>query len=72
MTECDEIIIAIDIASTKNTNTIATNVIRNASIICHSKKVRDCYILQKVLLVITLLLIIFITCYYYAKQKGTI
>ena len=72
VTECDEIIIAMDIASTKKTNSIATNVISTASIICHSKKVKDCYISHKVLLVIILLLIIFIICYYYAKQKGTI
>ena len=38
---------------------------------CHSKKVRDCYILHAILLAITLLLTITIICYY-AKQKGTI
>ena len=51
-------------------NTIATNVTGAASINCHSKKVRDCYILHTVLLAIILLLIINIICYYYAKQKG--
>ena len=60
----------MDIASTKMSKTIATNVTSNASINCHSKKVRDCYILHKVLLAIILLLIITIICYYYSKQKG--
>ena len=75
VTECGEVIIVMDNASTKKTNTIATkktNVISTASINCHSKKIRDCYILHTVLLVIILLLIITIFCYYYAKQKGTI
>ena len=48
----------MDIASTKITNTIATNV----SINCHNKKVRyktDCYIFHTVLVVIILLLKIF-------------
>ena len=72
VTECYEIIIVMDIVSTKNTNTIATNVRSTALINYHSKRVRDCYILLTVLLVITLLLIIIIICYYYAKQKGTI
>ena len=40
------------------TITIATNVKSTASINCHSKKVKDCYILHTVLLVIILLLII--------------
>ena len=43
-----------------------------ASINCHSKKVRECYILQTVFLMIILLLIITIICYHYAKQKGNI
>ena len=72
VTECYEIIIVMDIVSTKNTNTIATNVRSTALINYHSKRVRDYYILLTVLLVITLLLIIIIICYYYAKQKGTI
>ena len=46
----DEIISAMDIASTKKTNAIATNVTKNF----HSKKVRDCYILHTVLLAIIL------------------
>ena len=66
MTECDEIIFAIDIVSTKNsnaivtkkTNTIATNVTSTTSTSCHSKKVRDRYILHTVSLLIILLLII--------------
>ena len=58
---CDEIISAMDIVSTKMTNTIATNV----SINCHTKKVRykiDCYTLHIVLLAIILLLTITIIC----------
>ena len=43
-----------------------------ASINCHSKKVRESYILHTVLLVIILLLIINIVCYHHAKQKGII
>ena len=58
----------LNTVSTKKTNTIATNVTSTASINCHIKKVRDCYILHAVLLVIILLLIIIITCYYYAKH----
>ena len=80
VTERDRIIIVMDIVSTKKTktiatkmtNTAATNFTSIASINCHSKKVRDCYILHTVLLVIILLLIIVIICYYYSKQKGTI
>ena len=53
MTECDEIIIIMYIVSTKEANTIATkitnitaaNVMSTDSINCHSKKVKDCYIL---------------------------
>ena len=69
MVECDKIITVIDIVSTNMTNTIATNVTSTASINCHSKKVRVCYILHTVLLVIILLSIIIIICYYYVKQK---
>ena len=72
MTECDEIVIVIDNLSTKKTNTITTNVASTASINCHSKKVRDSYILNTVLLAIILLLIITIIFYQYAKQKGMI
>ena len=71
VTECDEIVIVMDIVLTRKTNTIATNVKSTASINYDSKKVRDCYILHTVLLVIMILLIITI-CYYYEKQKGTI
>ena len=49
--ECDELVTVTDIVSTKKANTIATNVMSTASINCHSKKVRDCYILHTVLLV---------------------
>ena len=69
MIECDETITVMNIVSTKMTNTIATNFTSTASINCQSKKVRDCYILHRVLLVIILLLMIIIICYYYAKQK---
>ena len=69
--KCDEVIPVMDIVPTKKTNTVATNVTSIASINCHSKKVRDCYILQTVLLVIILLLIITIIYYDYVKQKGT-
>ena len=69
MTECDEIIIVMNIVSTKKT--IATNVMSTASINCHSIKVRDCYILHTALLAVILLLIITI-CYHYAKRKGII
>ena len=72
MTKFDETVIVMDIVSTKKINTITTNVMSAASINCHSKKVRDCYILHTVLLVIILLLIIIIICYHYAKQKGII
>ena len=68
--ECDEVITVMDTVSTKMTNAIATNVTSNASINCHSKTVRDYYILHTVLLVIILLLIIIIISYYYAQQKG--
>ena len=75
VTECDEIIIVIDIESTRKANTIAakktntetTNVTSIASINCHSKNVRDYHILHTVSLVIILLLIIIIICYYCPK-----
>ena len=60
----------MDIVSTKKVNTIVTNNTNTALINCHSRKVKDCYILHAVLLVIILLLISIIICYYYAKQKG--
>ena len=53
--ECDEITTVM--VSTKMTNTITTNVTSTASINCHSKKVRDCYILHTVLLMSTLVLL---------------
>ena len=72
VTECDEIIIILDIVSTKKTNTIATNVTSTASINCHSKKVRHYSILHTVVLVIILLLMIIVICYYCSKQKDII
>ena len=44
------------ILSTEKTKTIATNFTSTASLNYHSKKVRDCYILHTILLVIILLL----------------
>ena len=67
MTKCDKTVIVMNNLLTNNGT---TNVTSTASINCHSKKVRDCYILHTVLLVIMLLLIITIICYHYAKQKG--
>ena len=55
MAECDEIMTVHDKVSTKKANTIATNVTSTASINCHSKKARDCYILHPVSLAIILL-----------------
>ena len=55
MAECDEIMIVHDKVSTNKANTIATNVTSTASINCHSKKARDCYILHPVSLAIILL-----------------
>ena len=68
MTECDEIIIAMDVIAIKKTNAIATNVTSTASINCYSKIVGDFYILYTVLLVIILLLIISIICYHCVKR----
>ena len=65
----DEIISVMENVSTKITNTIATNVSTNFE----DKNVRykiDCYILHTILLVIKLLLIITIICYYYAKHRS--
>ena len=42
MTKRGEIEIVIDIVSTKKINTVATHTTSTTSIICHSKKVRDC------------------------------
>ena len=46
MTKCDEIVIVMNNLSTKKTNTLTTNVTSTASINCHRKKIRDCYILH--------------------------
>ena len=62
----------MDIVSTKNTNTITTDFTSTGPINCHSKKVRGCYILHTVLLVIILLFVITIIFHHYAKQKGII
>ena len=69
MIERDENITFMDTVSTKQTNSIATNVTSTASIYCHSKKVRDCYILYTVLLAIIQLLTITIICYHYTKKR---
>ena len=71
VTKCDEVVIVMDFASTKKTNTIATNVTSTASINFQSKKLRGCYILHAVLSVI-MLLFVSVIIYYYAKHKGTI
>ena len=70
MTECDKIITAMDIVSTKRT--ITTNFASTASINCDSIKVIDCYILHTNFFAIILLLVIIIICYHYAKQKDII
>ena len=65
----NEIIYVVDIASTKITNIIETNVTKK----CHIKKVRDSYILYTVLLAIILLWVITITfgsCYDCAKNRS--
>ena len=72
MTECYEILVVMNNLPTEKTNTIATNVLSTASINCHSKKVRDCYILHKVLSVTIILLIITVICYHYVKQEGIV
>ena len=69
VTEYDEIIIVMDIASTKKTNTIVTKITGTASINGQIKKVRACYVLLTFLLAILLLLILIIICYYYANKK---
>ena len=69
MTTCDEIVNVMNNLSTEKINIIATNATSTASINCHSKKVRDCYILHTVL-------IITIMCYCYVlyimQKKGII
>ena len=70
MTESDEILVVMNNLPTENT--IATNVLSTASINCHSKKVRDYYILRTVLSVTIILLIITIICYHYVKQEGIV
>ena len=69
--ECNEIVTVMDIVSAKKTNTVATNVTSTVSLNCHSKKLRDCYILYIVLLA-TMLLLIIIIWYHCAKQKDTL
>ena len=68
MTEWYEIVIVMDIVSSKKTSTIArkgTNVRSTAFIIYHSKKVRDGFISFIILLVVFTII-----CYQYAKPKG--
>ena len=69
LTKRGEIEIVIDIVSTKKITTVATHATSTTSIICHSKKVRDCYILHTDLLAVILILIIIIIYCYYGKQK---
>ena len=46
MTKCDKIVIVMNNLSTKKANDITTNVTTTTLIICHSIKVRDCYIID--------------------------
>ena len=71
MTNCDDVFV-MDFVSTKKKNAIAANVASTAYINCHSKNIRDRYILHPVLLVIILLLVTIIIFYHYAKPKCTI
>ena len=59
MAKCDEIIIIMNIVSTKK-----GKVTSNASINCHSKNVRDFFILHIALLAVMLPLIIIIIFYH--------
>ena len=71
VTLCDEIINVTDSVSTNVTNTIAEIVMSTVPINFDDKKVRykmDCYILHTFLLVIILLFIIAIICYYFTKN----
>ena len=67
MTECDEIVIAMDNLSIKKINIIVTNTLNTTSINCHSKKVRYCYVLHTVLLIMTILLTVASICCYLIK-----
>ena len=71
VTNCDDVFV-MDLVSTKKKNAIATNVASTAYINCHSKNIRDPYILHTVLLVIILLLVTIIISYHYAKPRCTI
>ena len=69
---CDEIIKAMDSVSTNVTN-ISANVTSTMLTKSSKKKVRykmDCYILHKVLSVITLLFTIATICYRYTKHRA--
>ena len=69
VTEFGEIVIVMNNLSTKNQNTIKANVTSTASINCHSKKLRDCYISHIVLLItIKLFIAISICCYLIKKM----
>ena len=64
VTKCDQYVIVINNLSTKKANIIPTNVATTVLINWHSKKVKDCYILHKVLLImITLLIAVSLCCY---------
>ena len=67
---CDENLSVMDVATTRMTNAIATNVTNGSSINCHRKKVRVYYNLHTVLIAIILLLIITIIRHHYSKQKS--
>ena len=70
VTECDELVTVMDTVSAKKI--IATNVTSTASINFHCVKLKDCYILNRILLTIILLLVINFICYHYTKKKGII
>ena len=69
MTKGDETVIVLNNWSTKKTNTITANVSSTALINWYGKKVRDCYILQTVLLIKIKLLIAFSICCYLIKYQ---
>ena len=68
MTDCDESTTGLENISRQNKNTAATNITSTDLTKNHNKKVRYCYILQTVLLVIILILKISIIYYHYAKK----
>ena len=63
LTEYDEILIVMNNLSTKETITTATkktNITSTASINCHGKKVRDCYTVLSVIILLLIITIIYL------------